>query len=169
MTQEISVQLKVCKRCKQAKPIFAFADATKSGDHHSGLCVPCNKERLVDLNKARMNDEFRAKRRKYLKSVRSNPKCREREKRHSKKYCNTYPEKTLAKQIVARAIKSGALVRPSTCPNCGDFSVGQDGRTLIHAHHDDYTKPMDVRWLCVMCHSKEHRAECRALKENGNG
>lgn len=29
---------------------------------------------------------------------------------------------------------------------------GTDGRTLLQAHHDDYRRPLDVRWLCVGCH-----------------
>lgn len=46
---------------------------------------------------------------------------------------------------VKSAIKSGKLIRPSTCDICGN-----GGR--IEAHHDDYGKPFDVRWLCVPCH-----------------
>lgn len=49
---------------------------------------------------------------------------------------------------VRRAVQSGALTR-RPCEKCGDFPT--------QAHHDDYDKPLDVRWLCPSCHSREHR------------
>lgn len=53
------------------------------------------------------------------------------------------------------AIKDGTLIR-KPCEVCGDEKV--DG------HHDDYSKPLDVRWLCRKHHILEHRREHR-LKE----
>jgi integrase len=54
-----------------------------------------------------------------------------------------------ARKSVARAITSGQLV-PQPCEDCG--------ATDVHGHHDDYTKPLDVRWLCSTCHAKLHTA-----------
>ncbi len=37
------------------------------------------------------------------------------------------------------------------CEECG--SVG------AQRHHNDYSRPLELRWLCPKCHAKEHRAE----------
>lgn len=54
-----------------------------------------------------------------------------------------------AHRIVSKAIKSQELVRPEECEKCGKV------RKLI-AHHTDYSKPLDVEWLCRSCHGIEH-------------
>ena len=61
------------------------------------------------------------------------------------------PEKVKAHNIANYAIKRGYLVR-QPCEVCG-------ATVKIHAHHDDYTKPLDVRWLCPKCHKQHHREE----------
>lgn len=66
------------------------------------------------------------------------------------------PVKTAAKLEVLKAIKSGRLVR-LPCETCGESPVAKDGRSLVHAHHENYDLPLAVRWLCVSCHYKEHR------------
>jgi hypothetical protein len=57
--------------------------------------------------------------------------------------------------LLGRALKRGELKRPLTCEACGHIRP-------TFAHHDDYLKPLEVRWLCKPCHSKWHR-------ENGPG
>lgn len=65
------------------------------------------------------------------------------------------PEKTAAKLEVLKAMRSGRLSR-EPCESCRESPVGADGRSLVHAHHDDYAQPLKVRWLCVRCHFTEH-------------
>lgn len=62
-------------------------------------------------------------------------------------------QQNIAHTLVAKAIKLGELVRPETCENCGLTQYGAP----INAHHDDYSKPLEVRWLCVSCHQQLHR------------
>lgn len=65
-----------------------------------------------------------------------------------------------ANQTVVAAVKSGKLVKPSACSQCGIAHPPRE----IHGHHDDYDKPLDVRWLCRACHNAYHR-EARRVSE----
>lgn len=56
------------------------------------------------------------------------------------------PEKQRARWEVRKAIKKGSLIRPQICSNCHKESKH------IDAHHPDYSKPLEVTWLCKSCH-----------------
>lgn len=58
-----------------------------------------------------------------------------------------------ARHAVYNAIRSGQLVRPDTCEECGETYPTQSGRAGIQAHHHKgYDHPLDVKWLCIPCH-----------------
>lgn len=63
------------------------------------------------------------------------------------------PARRAAHKAVEYALKRGDLT-PQPCERCGD-AVG------IHAHHDDYSQPLAVMWLCPKHHRERHR-ELRA-------
>ncbi len=54
-----------------------------------------------------------------------------------------------AHRMVEYALAKGNLVRRS-CEHCSSQKS--------EAHHPDYSKPLDVIWLCRTCHGKVHRA-----------
>lgn len=56
--------------------------------------------------------------------------------------------KLRVRAICVHAIRSGRLQR-LPCEGCGEVKS--------EAHHDDYSKPVDVRWLCRKCHGRVHR------------
>ena len=58
--------------------------------------------------------------------------------------------------IVEKAIQKGVLV-PMDCESCGANYEFKDGRNAVQAHHDDYNKPLEVRWLCQPCHHEWHK------------
>lgn len=58
-----------------------------------------------------------------------------------------YPERIKAREKVHNAIKSGKLIR-LPCEKCGE--------TQSHAHHEDYSKPLDVKWFCRKHHREVH-------------
>lgn len=57
--------------------------------------------------------------------------------------------------IVAKAISRKRVV-PLACERCGREPSYDSGRCSVHAHHDDYNKPLEIRWLCADCHRLWH-------------
>jgi hypothetical protein len=56
--------------------------------------------------------------------------------------------KNRARHVARHAVASGRLAR-KPCEVCG--------LTKTEAHHDDYDKPLEVRWLCAQHHADLHR------------
>lgn len=54
-----------------------------------------------------------------------------------------------ARAIYRVAVKRGKLINPKICSVCGS-------NVHVSGHHDDYNKPLDVRWLCHACHYLWH-------------
>ena len=55
-----------------------------------------------------------------------------------------------AHSAVARAITKGTLIRPDHCTRCLIPCSPQ-------GHHDDHSKPLEVMWLCPVCHAQRHK------------
>ena len=62
------------------------------------------------------------------------------------------PLKYAANATVTNALRLGDLVR-QPCAKCGDADS--------EAHHEDYSKPLDVTWLCRPCHNRAHGRQGR--------
>lgn len=62
-----------------------------------------------------------------------------------------------AHNLVDKAIARGKLIPAEACEECGTSGTMADGRSIIQAHHDDYNRPLDVRWLCQGCHHEWHK------------
>lgn len=61
-----------------------------------------------------------------------------------------------AHDLVEYALRIGILTRIDVCETCGASGWMADGRSLVQAHHDNYNKPLSVRWLCQPCHHQWH-------------
>lgn len=76
--------------------------------------------------------------------------------RSTREMRDRHPEKYKARTEVGNTIRDGRLFRPKKCERCArDYK--------LHAHHEDYSKPLDVIWLCTPCHGARHR-EMNAVK-----
>jgi hypothetical protein len=60
-----------------------------------------------------------------------------------------------AARVKIRQLVRRGKVTPDPCARCGSAD-------RIEAHHEDYTKPLDVVWLCQSCHVREHHKEITA-------
>jgi hypothetical protein len=58
--------------------------------------------------------------------------------------------KSLARSKVHLYVKRGSIKKLPCC-NCGDINS--------EAHHEDYTKPLDIAWLCRKCHLQYHKSK----------
>ena len=104
-----------------------------------GYCAKCGQItfRWRDAAKTRPASYCHACHAAYVRATR--PKHSEltdeqRLKANARSYANTYKGR-------------GKLI-PQPCESCGDPET--------ESHHDDYSKPLDVRWLCRKCHLTHH-------------
>lgn len=133
--------------CKERKDesLFYFQH---SHNRYSSRCKNCNtkraNKRLYDLPKEKRQAVWR----KYIKV--SNDKN---------------PDHVAARSAVARAVRKGVLQKPDSCE-----SASIECKGALQAHHDDYSKPLDVRWLCHRHHRMTHYLHAYVipvvLKEN---
>jgi hypothetical protein len=77
-----------------------------------------------------------------------------RQKKSPDTRCGAY--RGAVDSLMQKAINIGYLV-PRPCEVCGLFGCAEDGSRLAHAHHPDYSKPLDVMWLCDKHHQDWHR------------
>ncbi len=82
-------------------------------------------------------------------------KNQERVRKYRRDYYRQHTEKVNAHNAVLNAVREGRLV-PQPCTVCGS-------EKFIDGHHDDYSKPLVVRWLCRAHHKAFHIAEREAM------
>ena len=100
-----------------------------------------NPDKVAEKNKRRL-EKYHAT--KVLKEQRVPLTAAERKQRYFEKH----PIKAEARKIYKYALRHGKLVR-GPCEVCG-VTEGIDG------HHTDYTRPLEVRWLCKEHHRQAH-------------
>lgn len=63
---------------------------------------------------------------------------------------------------IGYAIKRGDII-PQPCEICGlpPNSTNKGGYRRVHAHHDNYSKPLAVRWLCSKHHVAFHKIQIK--------
>jgi hypothetical protein len=111
-------------------------------DGHLNKCKACCRADAIANRRAKV-DYYRA----YDRARTQTSDRRERAAERLRSYRSRNPLKNAARAAVNRAVRSGSLAR-RPCEVCGCDQVD--------AHHDDYSKPLAVRWLCRIHHLMAH-------------
>lgn len=90
---------------------------------------------------------YRKYRNENREKMRLNSKKYNRIWRKKNKRNNTYPEKQAARIILNSNIRKGNIKR-LPCKVCGNIKS--------QGHHEDYSKPLKVIWLCALHHAQKH-------------
>ena len=150
--------MKICFKCQKEKDRSEFYKHAQMGDGLLGKCKECTrKDSSENLARRMQEPEFRVK-----EAERCRKKSYEREKKlkamgikhdpvkrreYLKKSYEKYPLKHIARTKVATALANGTINR-FPCVKCGAINS--------EAHHEDYTKPLDVIWYCPKHHGERH-------------
>ena len=179
-----SIKIKRCPKCGEMKPVSEFYKAIGKVDGYTTICKGCNRNSHANYTSRIADREFEDIRptgkkrcwmcKRHLPVREFNysrtsvdglaSHCRECGKEYKRQhyeetygdlynrqveYRQRYPERRNAFAAVHEATYKGRMVRPDTCSKCGESGY-------IVAHHDDYNKPLDIRWLCLSCDRQLH-------------
>jgi hypothetical protein len=141
--------MKLCRTCNTEKNEGDFGKRSASVDGLAAKCKSCQSE--YDKKRAMLPRRIKA-REEYAKTDKGIAAGNKAKKAWEARNAI----KRGAATIVGNAIRDGKLEKQYFCSVCSIDDV------IIHGHHDDYAKPLEVRWLCPACHVQWHR-------DNGEG
>jgi hypothetical protein len=146
--------MKNCFKCSQTKPFHAFYKHPKMSDGYLGKCRECTKiyarenyiKNIHDpdwVEKELERQRAKSKRKREMQNDESKFAARKTNNKWSRE--NKHKRKAHGK--VSSAIRSGKIVR-QPCIVCGEPNS--------EAHHEDYSRPLFITWLCTKHHNERH-------------
>ena len=141
------MKTKVCSnpKCNKEKPLSEYYKHSQMKDGYFGKCKECikeaaNKHRAANIEKIRAYDRERA----------NLPHRKKLNTETTKKMREDLPHVYKAHSALNNAVRDGKIIKPLLCSVCNE-------EKKLHGHHDDYSKPLDVEWMCSICHKAFHR------------
>jgi len=168
-------ETKCCAICGAWKPLDDFHRKRNAKDGRQGACKPCKLAQNRAWYRANTDQRAVTRRRWYRANhKRATASARRWYERNRKRKAETArrwrlenpqavasrarrarerdPAKTRARNLLISAVRYGRLAKPDQCEDCRQSVPPQE----LHGHHEDYSKPLDVRWLCEPCHLRRH-------------
>ena len=154
--------MKTCTECNEEKDLKEFYKHKSMLDGYLNKCKVCVKTRVNNHRVANIE--------KIMEYDRNRPNSRERVKKNSErierykkedpikykkaqeqknKWAKENRNKNNAQQQARRAVFKGTIKRLYKCERCEETEN-------LQGHHPDYSKPLEVLWLCPKCHGAEH-------------
>lgn len=149
---------KECFKCGIVKPIDEFYKHKQMADGHLNKCKECTKLDVFgrtpeDIEKRKHRDRNRTnKAERVIKNrerINSDPEKRKMYNQKRNEWSKRNNSKRLAHGKLSRAVLKGTVKREYNCSKCGSDNK-------VEAHHEDYSKPLEVVWLCSKCHHARH-------------
>lgn len=151
---KIPDKLRVCNICGCTNEETSFYHGVTS------RCAECHKK-CVRKNRAEKIEYYRAydakrfqeqpQRRAANEAYARTPRGKAQSIASKKKWLALNQVKRRAHIKVGNAVRDGILLKPVSCQICG----ATDRR--LHGHHEDYSRPLEVIWVCPPCHREFHK------------
>lgn len=133
--QEDSTESKTCTKCHITKPLKEFVKCLRSSSGFVSYCRDCGQ---------RAKEEYRQSHPEPIEKKQEGRR-RDRDRRRGTPHLK-------ANILLRAAVRYGRVAKPSTCSSC----QAETPTRQLHAHHTDYSKPLEVTWLCQKCHALTH-------------
>lgn len=129
---------KKCFKCNIEWPLIFFYKHPGMKDGHLNKCKKCNKKdstkhRNDNLDSVKEYDALRQK----------DPERRKKKLVYMRNYRKKNPQIYKAYTAVSNALRDKRLFKLPCCV-CGNLDS--------QAHHEDYSKPLEVIWVCIKHH-----------------
>lgn len=164
--------MKKCTKCKKKKSVKEFDQQSHTKDGRRSSCKKCNAKKFKvicpDCGNECLKSFYTVKRRPRCNDCGKKVSARLNSKRmtqstgdknpnwkggiskdnmsYRKRQIERFPEKEYARRQVKLALLRGDLVK-KPCNKCGESKD-------VHAHHENYKKPLKVIWLCRKHHKE---------------
>lgn len=152
-----------CTKCKVERPTAEFNKDPQKRNGLKSTCKDCGRAYAREwTRKNRERNAEKAKAWREANPSRVREYTREWQSKNmdlvvemSRKYRAADPERYRAHNRLSKAVSTGKIVKPSECKRCCKSKTSRQ----LDGHHRDYSKALDVEWLCRQCHKDRHREE----------